>query len=141
MKRIYILSMFTFFSQLVIAGDLEVINGAAKLNHCIPAGQVEKKYAYLKRLKSWFVKSEINNSYAIMFWCQVKNKSSFSKDFITVIASENSHPWSQCPSTIKNMGGSPTNLSLDGINVSGEFDSGGYYFTCKGKKWLVKTSH
>ncbi len=138
--RIYFIGIVLMYSHLVLASDLDRIDSAAKSNGCIPAGKVEKNHAYLKRLKTWFVKSKVNNATATMFWCQSLSSAS-SRGFILITSTDSNHPWAQCPSSISKLRGSPLNLSLEGADVSGEFDSGGYYFTCRDGKWLVKYSH
>jgi len=142
MLRIYILIVSFFIASLSYADDIETIRKAAESNNCIPAGNIEKKYAYLKHLKKWYIKSEANNSSAIFFWC--KNKGDTLKNrhrFFIVISSKNEHPWSNCPSIIKDVYSTPTNLILYGLDVSaGYHHGGGYYFSCKNKKWQIKSS-
>jgi len=139
---ISLIYIFFIFPHLVFASEMSEIASAAKINDCISVDKVEKKYAFLKRLSSWYVKSESNNSSAIMFWCHMLNSPNLrSGSYIVVISAKAGHPWAQCATVIKNLRGSPTNLSIDGLNVSGEFDSGGYYFKCREGKWQIKYSH
>lgn len=125
----------------LLSDVVDVIEKAAKINNCTPAGNLEKKYAYLKHLKKWYIKSEANNSSAIIFWCKNKEKPTTSRGrFFLVISSTNAHPWSQCPSTIGEIHSTPTNLKLFGLDISAGYDQGGYYFKCDNKKWQIKSS-
>jgi len=140
MKYRLIFILLTFFNQVAMANDAKIIEQASKLNNCTPAGQVEKKYYYLKVLTKWHIKSEIKDSSAMMFYCEKeKDYGDFIYDyFIVVIVSDKDHPWSECPSTISNDEfGTPLNFILDGLTVTGDHQ---FYFNCINKKWDVRVN-
>ena len=127
------------FPGMLLAENPGDINTYAEKFNCTPLGEIEDKPYFLSRISSWSVTSEHNKSIAKMFWC--KNPGS-QRDFkIVVISEERGHPWSQCPPTIERTGGlSPLNLSLKGLAVSGEYDRGGYLFSCNDGKWDIRFS-
>ncbi len=142
MRLIYTSLILILCFKPVLASESNFINQAALKNGCIPAGGVEKNKAFLKRLVTWSVTLKNKKSSATMFWCLPSvAPGNHGRHFIIVVASESNHPWSSCPETIENIHGTPTNLTLTGKDVSGEFDSGGYYFACTNSNWVVKSSH
>lgn len=131
--------LMNFLPCVLFADNLQIIKENAQKYNCTPLGDVKDQPRYLARINSWSVTLEYEENSSTMFWC--KNPGS-QRDFkIVVVSQDKKHPWAQCPSTIEVLGGfSPLNLSLRGISVSGEYDSGGYLFTCKEGAWDIKIS-
>jgi hypothetical protein len=142
--KLFIYSLYAVLMGLLPAllstESLQVIRENAQKHGCTPLGDVKEKEPYLDRITSWYVTSEFEGKTSTMFWC--KNPGT-KRDFkIVVVSKDKKHPWAQCPSVIETWYGfSPLNLSLIDLSVSGEYDSGGYLFSCQKGKWDVKHSH